>query len=336
MISNVRFTGSPYNITGGYAGIRYPLPSVQSRLAIDRKLGKPYNRHAVPAETYPSVAVIVLTWNGKALTLACLDSLAGVQWPNLEVVIVDNASSDGTVEAIRAGFGDRFTVLVNEANLGFAGGNNVGIGHALRAGRDYVLLLNNDTTVDPDCIAALVDVFREHPGTGIAGPKIYYADPPDRIWYAGGVLALARGTARHVGIRETDHGQFDTPGETDYVTGCALMASRAVFESVGMLDDSYRAYYEDADFCMRARRAGFSIRYTPRGRVWHKISSSTGGQVSRRKIIQKFKSTVKFFRRYASPHHWITIPFFFTADVIRIIAMIVTGRIKDSGGGEPA
>lgn len=280
--------------------------------------------------TPPKVSIVVLTWNGRSLTLDCLESLAAVTYPNTEVVVVDNASSDGTAAAIQERFDQRFTIIVNDRNLGFSGGNNVGIRRALQEGCDYVLLLNNDTIVDAGLVEALVDVFRDHPDTGVAGPKIYYAQPPDQIWFAGAEVFLSRGTARHIGIRETDCGQHDEIREVDYITGCALMARREVFEAIGLLDDSYRAYYEDADFCLRARRRGYAIRYAPRGVVWHKISSSTGGQVSARKIQQKLKSSMKFFGRYASPHHWLTIPFFFFIDVVRIIALVVVGRIRDS------
>lgn len=281
----------------------------------------------------PKVAVVVLTWNGRQLTLDCLESLANVTWPNLHVIVVDNASTDGTPAAIESAFGSRFgdrlTVIVNPENLGFSGGNNVGIRHAMDTGSAFVLLLNNDTRVDPGFLEPMVAVFEEHPHTGIAGPKIYYETPSDRIWFAGGEIFLWRGTARHIGIRETDRGQYDAGREVDYVTGCTLLTTRDVIGKIGMLDDSYRAYYEDADFCMRAKGAGFHVRYVPEGRVWHRISSSTGGQVSRRKVTTKFGSTLRFFWRYASFVDWLTIPLFFTADVVRIALLVLTGRIRD-------
>jgi GT2 family glycosyltransferase len=278
----------------------------------------------------PKIAVVVLNWNGKALTLDCVRSLLEIKTPNVETVVVDNASSDGSAEAVRQSFGDQVTVIVNDENLGFAGGNNVGIQFALGRGADFVLLLNNDTVVDADLINGMLRPFETDTDVGITGPKIYYHDPPEQIWFAGGELFLARGVSRHIGIRETDRGQFDDQREVDYVTGCALMARREVFELVGFLDPSYVAYYEDADLCMRARRAGFRIVYAPQGKVWHKISASTGGQVGRRKIIRKLKSTWMFFRRYARPWHWLTIPFFFAADVIRILVLVLSGRIRDT------
>jgi GT2 family glycosyltransferase len=293
----------------------------------------PYNA-SMPsgsAPENPAIAVIVLSWNGRDLTLDCLDSLTRSETPGVRIVLVDNASTDGTVAAVRARFGDRVTVLSNPSNAGYAAGNNTGIEYALREGADYLLLLNNDTIVDAACIGELAAGLVSFPGAGIAGPKIYYYTPPDRIWFAGGVVSLWRGTARHIGIRETDHGQYDTPHAVDYVSGCALMARREVFERIGMLDTAYRAYFEDTDFCMRAARAGFGLRYVPSARVWHRISASTGGQLSRRKISRKMESAWRFFRHHARPWHWVTIPLFFAFDVLRIGLLILAGRIRDDG-----
>jgi GT2 family glycosyltransferase len=276
------------------------------------------------------VAVVVLNWNGKALTLDCLESLSAIETPQVELIVVDNASTDGSVDAIREAYGKHVIVVVNDENLGFAKGNNVGIDRALSLGCDFVLLLNNDVVVDAGLIDNLLSAFAADPGVGIAGPKIYYYTPRDRIWFAGGEVFLARGIARHIGIRQTDRGQFDQTRDVDYITGCALMARREVFESIGLLDSDYVAYFEDADFCMRAAREGIRTAYVPGGKVWHKISASTGGQVSRRKISRKFKSSWMFFRRYAKPWHWLTIPVFFVADVIRIVILVAVGRIRDA------
>jgi hypothetical protein len=288
------------------------------------------------ADATPSIAVIVLTWNGRDLTLDCLRSLASITTPGVRTLVVDNASTDGTVEAIFARHGDRVTILQNAANLGFAAGNNAGIHRALEDGAAYILLLNNDTLVAPDFLAELLRPMQGDPTVGITAPKIFYAEPRDQIWFAGGEISLWRGTARHIGIRETDRGQHDRPREIDYATGCALFARREVFERVGDLDPAYRAYFEDADFCLRARAAGFRIRYVPTAKVWHRISASTGGQLSRRKISRKLASARRFFARHARPYHWATIPFFFVLDVLRIAGLVLTGRIRDATPRAPS
>jgi GT2 family glycosyltransferase len=288
------------------------------------------------ASSEPRVAIIVLTWNGKALTLGCLASLSLLRYDDLLIVVVDNGSADGTSDAIREIYEDQVHVIVNGENLGFSRGNNLGIRYALDHGARHVLLLNNDTVVDPNLIRHLVDAMQRGPDIGIVGPKIYYEEPPNQIWSAGGEVFLARGTARHIGIREIDRGQYESPRDVDYVSGCALMARREVFEAIGDLDPAFQAYFEDTDFCMRARRSGFRIVYVPAGVVWHKISSSTGGQMSAKKISRKLRSSVIFFRRYASFNHWLTIPFFFAADVVRILALVLSGRIRNAPGVDDA
>jgi GT2 family glycosyltransferase len=282
-----------------------------------------------------SIAVVVLTWNGKALTLECLESLVAVTTPGVRVIVVDNGSTDGTVAAIRDRYGERVAIVETGANLGFSGGNNAGIRRALEEGVDFILLLNNDTRVDASFLDALVHPMLETPRLGITGPKIYYESPPDRLWFAGGVISMWRGTARHVGIRQTDRGQYDVPRDVDYVSGCALLARRAVFERVGLLDEGYTAYFEDADLCLRARHAGYGVRYVPAARVWHRISASTGGQLSRRKVRAKLRSARRFFGRHARWYQRITVPFFFALDVVRISVLILAGRIRDDGSRAP-
>lgn len=283
-----------------------------------------------------SIAIIVLNWNGRDLTLDCLRSLAAVTTPHVRIILVDNASTDGSSDAVRQHYGSRVTLIENAQNLGFAAGNNVGIRRALDDGADFILLLNNDTVVAPDFVEHLHKPMLSSPDIGITAPKIYYAEPKNQIWFAGGELSMWRGIARHTGIRETDRGQYDQERDIDYATGCAFLVRRAVLEKIGDLDPGYRAYFEDADFCVRARRAGFRIRYIPAAHVWHRISASTGGQLSRRKAGRKLASSRRFFGRYARPYHWVTIPFFFVLDVIRIGGLVLAGRIRDTNPHTPS
>ena len=160
-----------------------------------------------------SIAIIVLNWNGRDLTLDCLRSLAAVTTPHVRIILVDNASTDGSSDAVRQHYGSRVTLIENAQNLGFAAGNNVGIRRALDDGADFILLLNNDTVVAPDFVEHLHRPMLSSPDIGITAPKIYYAEPKNQIWFAGGELSMWRGIARHTGIRETDRGQYDHRGE---------------------------------------------------------------------------------------------------------------------------
>jgi GT2 family glycosyltransferase len=191
--------------------------------------------------TLPRVAVIVLNWNGGQDTLDCLASLRQMDYPCFDVLVVDNSSTDGSIEAIRESFPE-VSLIETGANLGFTGGNNVGMRHALDRGADYVLLLNNDTEVAVDLLACLVDAVEAEPGVGVAGPLIYYYDQPEIVWSAGGAVDRRRGQTRMVGLGEPDSGQYGSmPREVDFVSGCALLARRSVLEQIGLLDERFFA-----------------------------------------------------------------------------------------------
>jgi GT2 family glycosyltransferase len=216
----------------------------------------------------PHVAVIVLTWNNQRHTIACLRSLATMSVIPMQVIVVDNGSTDGTPMAVRLRFPD-VTVLQNGENLGFAAANNRGIRHALAHGADYIWLLNNDTIVAPDCLSALLAVAESDPKIGMLGPKICYHDTPNRLQSAGGWVSWHPPGTHLIGEGKADHGQHDQIREVDFVSGCALMAKRQAIEATGLLDPDFFAYYEDADWGVRMRRTGFRVVYVPQARVWH-------------------------------------------------------------------
>lgn len=255
----------------------------------------------------PIVFIILVNWNGRAVTLECLESLSHVDYPAFKVLVVDNGSGDGSAEAIRAAYPDVLVLRLAE-NRRFAGGNNAGMRHALNSGAELFLLLNNDTTVAPDFLRVLVDRMRSTERCGLVSPKIFYADHPDLLWYAGGEISWWTGTMRHTGIRETDRGQYDTVRNVDYATGCCILTTAALFRSLGGLDESYFMYTEDADWSVRIRNAGYRLVFEPRARVWHKLSVSAGGHLSSFKLWNKLKSNYRFFFRYAAWYHWLTFP----------------------------
>ncbi len=247
----------------------------------------------------PLVFIILVNWNGKAVTLDCLDSLSEISYKNSKVLVVDNASSDGSVPAIRQTHPEAI-VLEQTENLRFAGGNNAGIAYALKHGAELVCLLNNDTTVDREFLSRLVLRIESGKNIGMVAPKIFYHNKPNTIWFAGGKISMWTGTMRHIGIREEDHGQHDTSIEIDYATGCCILTHREVIEKVGMLDESFFMYAEDADWSMRVRRSGYSIVYEPGAKVWHQLSVAGGGHLSWFKMKNKFISNYRFFHRYAT------------------------------------
>ena len=149
----------------------------------------------------------------------------------------------------------------------------MGIELLMKGGADYVLLLNNDTEVARDFLGSLVAVGETHPEIGVLGPKIYYHAHPDVIWSAGGSVDRC-GQPVHLHVDEVDCVADEGPREVDYVTGCAILVKREVVQRVGMLDERFFAYFEETEWCARARSAGFRVVYVPRARVWHKIEQS--------------------------------------------------------------
>jgi hypothetical protein len=217
----------------------------------------------------PRVLIIVLTYNGIKLTLECLASLRRLAYPNYQVLVADNQSSDDTPAQVRAHFPE-VEVIENGANLGFAAGNNVGLRIAKERGYDYALLLNNDTDVAPDFLSRLVAVAEADSRIGALGPLIYYHERPDLIWSAGGFVDRQQGTTP-MRTNEVDRGQYRVVEDVDFVTGCALLVRRSALERAGMLDERFFMYYEEAEWCVRIKRAGLRIAFVPEAKIWHKI-----------------------------------------------------------------
>lgn len=228
------------------------------------------------------VAVIVLNWNGGETTLGCLRSLRLLDHQDVRTIVVDNGSIDDSVATIREQFPE-VTLIQTGANLGYAGGNNAGIRVALDdAATRYLLLLNNDTHVHPRLVSEMVSIAEGSPGSEIYAPKIFYADRPDILWFAGGFWDAHGYDFFHRGDGVADHHQFDDAPDIDYASGCALFARREVVEHVGLLDERFFLMYEEADWCYRARKAGYRCRLAPRAMLWHKVSHSFGGAQSPR------------------------------------------------------
>jgi len=244
------------------------------------------------------VAAVVLSWNRREDTLACLRSLAAAD-PAPYVIVVDNASTDGTSEAVRREF-PATELIENPANLGFAEGNDIGIRHALAHGAEHVLVLNNDTVVDPGFLAPLLAEAGRRPDAGALSPKILFAEPGDLIWFADAEYEPRSGyNGRHRGYRERDDGRFDDVVETGRVCGAAMLVPREVLEKVGAFDPELFAYSEDTDWSLRAREAGYRHYVVPASRVRHKVSAASGGESSPTALYYDVRNTLVVAERHA-------------------------------------
>jgi GT2 family glycosyltransferase len=224
----------------------------------------------------PAVSVVILTWNGTAYIKPCLTALLAQEYPQPEVIVVDNASSDGTPDFIATEFPD-VRLIRNQRNLGFSAGNNIGL---QAASGDLLVLLNQDTQVHAGWLAALALAFEE-PGAGIVGCKLLY--PDGTIQHAGGYLHGPRGLTGHVGRHAAAEGQFDQLADSDFVTGAAIAISRETLAQIGPLDEGFApAYYEDIDWCYRAHSAGYRVLYQPQAVLTHHESTATDALTYRR------------------------------------------------------
>lgn len=223
------------------------------------------------------VSLILLNWNRADDTIECLRSLQGVRYENLDVILVDNGSTDGSVDKIAKLF-PSLHIIKNGRNLGFAGGCNVGIMDAIRHGADLICLLNNDTVADSDFVREMVAVAGENPSIGVLGSKIYYYDRRELIWFGDPIFNPLTGRAKDRSFHRIERNDSIEPHDVTFVSGCSMMVRREMIDRVGLLDERFFCYGEEIDWCIRAKRAGFRIILVPKSRVYHKVSMTTGGR----------------------------------------------------------
>lgn len=223
---------------------------------------------------------IVLSWNGREDTLRCLESLIAVERSDLGIVCVDNGSSDGSQQAVRERFPEVFLIEAG-SNLGYAAGNNLGLRHALQHGARWAMLVNNDATVAPDVVTGFERAAQERPRAGILAGKVYFADRPRTIWFAGQRVSELLGySGRPRGYGRADGPRYGRVQPTGRAVGALMAISRETVDAVGPLDEELFAYVEDVDWALRARAAGFEVVLAPAARAWHRVSASTGGEAA--------------------------------------------------------
>ncbi len=273
------------------------------------------------------ISIVLLNYNGADDTIACLQSLQNITYSNYRIIVVDNASPDDSMERLSdymqsiapdewSKFDSpdvamqsqkqqcRFTLLQTGHNGGYGYGNNVGIKYALRNGADYVLVLNNDTEVDPDFLEPLVQMCEDDPSVGIASGQIFYHDRPDVFWFNGGSFNNCTGRVKHIDYGKKNIGQKPLENST-FITGCLWLIPRHVLETVGLINEEYFMYVEDLEFCQRVLRQGYVLRVSERSHIYHKVGSSSGGELTRFSIYWRTRNWLLFMRNNMEPKCWI-------------------------------
>jgi GT2 family glycosyltransferase len=267
------------------------------------------------------LSIILVNYKHPDLTIECVSSLEKSSFKDYQVIIVDNDATRDSTEILERACPNA-TVIPLEKNLGFAEGNNVGIRYALESKSEMILLLNNDTVVDGGLLGNLVETAGQDDRTGIVGGKIYYYDDPHTIWFAGGHLEIDKALSTHVGIGKTDDGSFDVLTESDFITGCCLLTKREVFERIGLLDKDMFLYFEDADFCLRAREAGYKVIFQPKAHVYHKVSHSTRLE-SPVYLYFNLRNKILFLRKHSTlrkcMRHSLYLFYFYARQYIRLV-----------------
>lgn len=272
-------------------------------------------------------AVIVLNYNGEHLLPACLDSLALQQNAEVESIVVDNNSSDGSAALVAEKYPTvKFIAL--DKNYGFSGANNVALRDALNRGFDFALLLNNDTFADPNMVAEMIAAMENDPRVAVVSPKIFFAHKPDTLWYAGGGFNFWTGGTRHRGWKQIDHGQFDNQLDITQATGCAMMVRCSAMRTVGFLDEQFFIYAEDADWSLRFAEQGHLLRFAPKARLWH-IDGATNvkllakGSEERRQFLST-RNMVFLARKHV---RWFQVPTYTMVFGVSHIAFYTALRI---------
>jgi GT2 family glycosyltransferase len=284
------------------------------------------------------VSIVILNFNGWKDTIECIESIRKISIPKdikIETVVIDNASINDSVDEIKKVINNEI-LIVNKANLGFAAGNNVGIRHALETGADYIMLLNNDTLVHRDLIKELVLILEDE-GIGGVVPKIYFAKGYEFqkryknselgkvIWYAGGKMDWENLIGKNIGVDEVDHGQFNERTDTELATGCCFLIRSDVLRKIGLFDEKYFLYYEDADLSERIKKAGYKIAYQPKAVLWHKNAGSSGGSGSALQDYYITRNRLLFGMKYAPYRTRLAL-------IKESFKILITGRIWQKNG----
>lgn len=226
----------------------------------------------------PSVAIILINWNGYDHTRACLESLGEVVYDNYHIIVVDNGSTDGSFQKLKEEF-KNVEFIINDLNLGFAAGNNVAIKKAIGDGYDYITLLNNDTKVEPDFLSLLIAALQNNSQMGAVQPQIRWMHEPEMIWNSGGDYNPWTGQTNSLNQNQKANNSVFDPSPK-WLTGCCICLPSRIIKEVGFLEEAFFAYYEDVDWSFRITRAGYYLGLVPEAIVYHVAGASSNVNMS--------------------------------------------------------
>lgn len=269
-----------------------------------------------PTIDSPMIGVVVLNYNSVDDTLECLSSLKKLVYDNVSIVIVDNNSPDGSYDAlcetsgltslgrgdaacgyVEIASGSNLTILKTSKNIGYGGGNNVGIRHAISIGCEYVLILNNDTVTDSDILGLMLNAGRTEDNVGIVSCKIYFYSDRERLWYNGGAIDTCTSKVTHYDFNQVDK-KIAKKRVSNFASGCAMLISADTLADVGLFKEDYFMYVEDVEFSMRMNHKGYGITICDKAVVYHKVGASSAGRLSEFSVYYMARNRVRFVREY--------------------------------------
>lgn len=243
------------------------------------------------------VSIILVNYNGEKYNTECINSILSNEYKNIEIIVVDNCSTDNSLELLKRIFKDKITIIESKYNGGFSYANNLGIEYSINNNTDYIMLLNNDTVIKPNAIKIMVDTV-EQIDDCVVVPKIKYYDDRNMIWYAGGKIDWKMGNAIHYGLNDTDNSKYNVKKKINFATGCCMILSKSTFDKIGYLDENYFLYFEDVDYSMKINNSKCNIIYEPLAEIYHKVSATTGGKDSSMFIYYITRNRLAFNKKY--------------------------------------
>jgi GT2 family glycosyltransferase len=271
--------------------------------------------------------IIIINWNGYKDTEELLNSLSLISYKNCSITVVDNNSSGDDVEKLKKYFGNKIQIIQSKNNRGFAGGNNIGIKKALEEDTELVLLLNNDTIVEPDFLDKLVNDLNDDENIGIFAPRINYYYEIQKIWSEGGTISKIKAS----GFADSDKLETELDSKKKYVSfvsGCCMLIKREVFERIGLFDENYFLYLEDTDLCSRSKKAGYEIVVIPESKIYHKVGNSTKKNNPVIPLYYTTRNRLYFSKKNYPGLFFITVVYLALVMFIKSLKWFVTGKFN--------